>query len=290
MRLRRLMIMGALAAAMSPMALAQNPSIDFPQTIEAGAAFSIRSSGSGKAILYVVGPAQVIRRDVNLGQDIDIDAGVLTGAGDYIVILTGSSSTAHGHLAVSPASAPAHLSFLARPSRLPVNLHNGISGAVYVFDAYHNLIIKPKTVSFQLAPASGATQQHKTTTVNGAAWTQMDSTSREGDDKFVAQVEGVSSKRIVQQVPGEPCGLKMSAKPAGNQIEVQTAPVRDCSGNAVPDGTIITFTEEYDGMQSTVDVPLKRDIATIKLPAHEGARISVASGVAMGNEINWGKE
>ena len=96
--------------------------------------------------------------------------------------------------------------------------------------------------------------------------------------------------RIVQQVPGEPCGLKISAKPAGDQIEVQTAPVRDCSGNAVPDGTIVTFTEDYNGMQSTVDVPLKRDVATITLPAHDGARISVASGVVMGNEIHWGKE
>lgn len=270
-------------------ASAQSGNMTLPKAVEAGSAFSIRSTGSGKAVLYLVGPGQVVRRDVNLGETIAFAAGSLSNAGYYVAILVNASSTEHKSFAVTPGADPAHLSFLARPSRLPVNLHNGISGAVYVFDAYHNLITAPKAVSFQLTPASGATQQHKTTTLNGAAWTQMDSTAKEGKDQFIAQVGGISSKRIVEQAPGDPCSLQMSVKPAGQQLEVQTAPVRDCSGNAVPDGTIVTFTEDYDGMQSTVDVPLKRDVAKVKLPAHDGARISVASGVVMGNEIHWGK-
>jgi hypothetical protein len=64
--------------------------------------------------------------------------------------------------------------------------------------------------------------------------------------------------------------------------------LRDCSGNAVPDGTVVTFTEMYDGGQSTVDVPLKRGIAQTELPAHDGAKISAATGVVLGNEIHWG--
>lgn len=288
MRCGLLAMLGGLAILACQLAFAQSSSMTVPPRIEAGSAFSIQSAGSGNAVLYIVGPGQVIRRNVNLGNSIDIAAGVLTSAGDYVVILQGGSSTEHGRLFVAPANDAAHLSFLARPSRLPVNLHNGISGAVYVFDAYHNLITKPMAVAFELTPASGPVQQHKAATVNGAAWTQMNSTPKQGEDKFVAQVGGISSKRIVQQVPGEPCRLQMSAKPAGNQIEVQTAPVRDCNGNAVPDGTIVTFTENYDGMQSTVDVPLKKDIATIRMPAHDDATISVASGVVMGNEIRWG--
>jgi len=63
--------------------------------------------------------------------------------------------------------------------------------------------------------------------------------------------------------------------------------VRDCNGNPVPDGTIITFTETYNGGQSTVDVPLKRGVARTEMPARNGAVISVASGVVMGNEIRW---
>jgi len=57
----------------------------------------------------------------------------------------------------------------------------------------------------------------------------------------------------------------------------------------VPDGTIVTFTETYGDMQSTVDVPLKRDIASVEMPSHNGATISVASGVILGNQIRWGK-
>jgi hypothetical protein len=263
--------------------------MNLPKTVEAGSAFSIQSTGSGKAVLYIVGPGQVVRRDVNLGAAVAYQAGSLTNAGYYTAILVAGTSTEHGSFAVTPSTEPAHLSFLARPSRLPVSLHNGISGAVYVFDAYHNLITTPKAVSFQLTPASGAAQQHKATTVDGAAWTQMDSTAKQGKDNFIAQVGGITSKRVVEQVPGDPCRLQISVQPAGDQVEVQTAPVLDCSGNAVPDGTIVTFTEDYGGMQSTVDVPLKRDIAKVKMPAHDGARISVASGVVMGNEIHWEK-
>ena len=79
----------------------------------------------------------------------------------------------------------------------------------------------------------------------------------------------------------------MSAKPSGNQIQVETEPLRDCGGNAIPDGTIVTFTETYQDAQTTVDVPLKRGIAQVNMPAHNGALLSAASGVVMGNQIRW---
>lgn len=274
-----------LLLAMAPLAAAQ--SMILPQTIQAGSAFQVQTTGSGSAVLYIVGPAQVLKHDVKLGETTSFDAGLLTNAGQYMVILTSGSSTQQQPLVVLPASQSAHLTFLARPSRLPVSLHNGISGAVYVFDAYHNLITQPITVSFDLTPPSGAAQHRNVTTANGAAWIQLNSTAKEGMSKFVAKADGVSSKRIIEQVPGDPCGLRMSAQPVGEQLQLKTDPVRDCSGNAVPDGTIVTFTEDYNGTQSTVDVPLKRGIAEVKMPAHPGATISVASGVVLGNEIHW---
>ena len=115
----------------------------------------------------------------------------------------------------------------------------------------------------------------------------MDSTSREAKDEFVARVGDVSSTRVVGQVPGDPCTLKMSVKAVGDKVQLQTNPVRDCSGNAVPDGTIVTFTEWYNDTRATVDVPLKQGIATVEMPAHRGATISVASGVVLGNQIRW---
>jgi hypothetical protein len=117
----------------------------------------------------------------------------------------------------------------------------------------------------------------------------MDSTEEQGTDKFVARIGDISSTRVVGQVPGDPCGLKMSAHPDGKTIQLTTEPVRDCHGNAVPDGTIVTFTETYSGAQSTIDAPLKHGIAEATMEARAGATFSVASGVVMGNQIGWAK-
>jgi hypothetical protein len=51
----------------------------------------------------------------------------------------------------------------------------------------------------------------------------------------------------------------------------------------------VTFTETFHGGLSTVDVPIKRGIAEVQMPIVNGATISVASGVVMGNQIGWGK-
>ena len=255
-----------------------------PDTVTAGSAFSIHTSGSGKAVLYIVGPGQVLSRDVELGQTTFFPSGALYNAGHYMAVLSGGSSDS-SQFDVVPASEPANLSFLARPSRLQVGLHGGITGAVYVFDAYRNLIIAPTQVSFELKNPLGASQQRSVTTHDGAAWAAMDSSTNQGTIKFIARTGSISEDRVIGQVPGDPCSLKMTAKQSGQQVELQTDPVRDCSGNSVPDGTIVTFTETYNGDVSTVDVPLKRGIANVKMPAHPGATITLASGVALGNQI-----
>jgi len=265
--------------------MAQSGSLTVPKTIEAGSAFSIQSSGTGKAVLYIVGPEQVLRRDVQLGDATFFPAGSLYNAGHYMAVLSGGSSDP-SQFDVVPASQPANLSFLARPSRLPVGLHGSITGAVYVFDTYRNLIVAPTQVSFELQNPSSPKQQRLITTRDGAAWTAMDSSAQQGTDRFMASAGGVSSERVISQVPGDPCGLKMSMKQSGPRVELQTDPVRDCSGNAVPDGTIITFTETYNGDESTVDVPLKRGIAKVEMPFHSGATINIASGIALGNQIH----
>jgi hypothetical protein len=277
-----------ILAAMQP-AHGQDESLNLPKSVEAGSAFTIQNAGSGEATLYIVGPGQVLKRTVELGTSTYFPAGSIFDAGHYIVILAQASGTSTGSFDVTPVSSPASLSFFAKPSRLPVGLHNGITGAVYVFDIYHNLIAAPTTVSFALSSPTGAVQKQQVNTRAGAAWTEMDSTSQQGNSKFVAQAGEVSSTSIIRQVPGDPCDLKMSAQPSGQELDLQTTPVLDCSGNAVPDGTIVTFTETYLGGQSTVDVPLKRDIAEVKMPTHDGATFTVASGVILGNQIRWGK-
>lgn len=282
-------LLSALALSAAPLGWAQQGSLNVPSHVEAGSGFTIDAGGSGNGTLLIVGPGQAIRKDVQLGRPIAIAPGTLYNAGHYVVAVSGGGADATGSLDVTPASAPAKISFLARPSRLPVGLHDGITGAVYLFDTYRNLVTKPMPVSFELATPNGTTETRTATTRDGAAWIAMDSSAKEGAAHFTARAGDVSSTRIIGQVPGDPCGLKMSAKPAGQKLEIATDPVRDCSGNPVPDGTIVTFTESYNGEESTVDVPLKRGIASVEMPAYPGATISVASGVVLGNQIRWGR-
>lgn len=290
MAYRVALVIGAMALATMQLAYSQAGSIGLPASIAAGSAFSVQTAGTGNAVLYVVGPAQALKRDVQLGEAASFPAGSLTNAGRYLAILVaGPSTLGKGWFDVVPARQPADLSFLARPSRLPIGVHDGISGTVYVFDVYRNLITRSLPVTFKLSDPTGTVQQRTVTTQDGKAIAEMDSTSKQGFAQFQAEVDGVSTKRVVEQVPGNPCGLKMTAKPSGNNVELQTSPVRDCSGNAVPDGTIVTFTENYNGVQSTADVPLKHDIAEVEMPVHAGATITVASGVVLGNEIHWEK-
>jgi hypothetical protein len=283
----RSFLIGVAISASSLPALAQSRKLDVPKSVVAGSAFSIETEGGGQGVLYVVGPSQVLKRDVQLGQPVAIAAGDLDNAGHYLAVLNSGSSTETGEFDVVPANQPATLSFLAKPSRLPVGLQNGITGAVYVFDAFQNLITAPTPVSFQLSIPSESVQSRTVESHLGAAWTEMNSGAKDGNARFVARAGDVSATRVIEQVPGDPCGLKMNAKKAGGQIDLETDPLRDCSGNAVTDGTIVTFTESWNGGQTTVDVPLKHGVAQAEVPAYNGARISVATGVVMGNEIRW---
>ena len=270
-------------------AFTQDRVLIVPRTLVAGNGFEIASTGSGQATVYIVGPGQVLKRAVQLGEAIRFPYGSLYNAGRYAVILEQGSSARDYPLDVIPAGTPTSLSFLARPSRLPVGMQRGITGAAYVFDAYGNLIVAPMSMSFELSSPAGDTQKEVVETQNGVGWLQMNSTSRQGIDRFAVYAGGVSSVRIIRQVPGDPCELKMSVQPVGRLLHLVTAPVRDCSGNAVSDGTIVTFTATYSGGQSTVDVPLKRGIAEINMPPHKLETISVASGVILGNQVKWEK-
>ncbi|HUY82541.1 MAG TPA: hypothetical protein VMU92_12525 [Acidobacteriaceae bacterium] len=268
-------------------AVAQQTDMQVPHTVVAGAAFSIATTGSGQADLYIVGPGQAIRHAVRLGEKVAFPAGELYNAGSYLAILRQGTSSRTFQFNVVPAGQPGSFSFLAEPSRLPVSTHNGINGTAYIYDAYHNLILVPVTVSFRLSHGSGGAQQQSVTSRDGVAWTRMSSSSQQGEATFTAVAGSVSDKRIIDEVPGDPCNLTVHAQPSGGRLLLQTDPIRDCSGNPVPDGTVVTFTETLDGRQSTADIPIKRGIARVEMPAWSGALISVASGAVAGNQIRW---
>jgi hypothetical protein len=257
-----------------------------PAVVEAGQAFSIplKDAGSGQATFYLVGPDHVMKRTVAFGSDLQIQSSDLRTAGRYQVILCDSSSCTSAIFEVKAAQ-PAHLSFFLHPSRVPVSTRDSIDATAFVFDQYFNLILTPAAVDFRITPASGAGFSREVSTRRGVAWMRMDSTPHEGRVQVTAALGSMEEARVIQQVAAEACGLRMKAVASGSMVTLETDPVRDCSGNALPDGTVVSFTKVDKAGKSTVDTPIKKGIARVQFSLDGRALISVACGVVLGNEV-----
>ena len=284
----RRIIEAALLAATTLFAAhaARAQELTVPQQVTAGAGISLTTGGSGSAQLHLFGPSNVVVREVELGQAVAIAPEEVRSAGRYVAVLVGDATVAREFYVT--AAQPKQVNFLARPSRVPAARTGAVTGAAFVFDEFNNIVRRPTPVRFNLV-VEGAAQTRTATSVNGVAWTRLDSGRRAGAAQFTASVADASVRRVVQHTAAEPCDLRFTARRAekGDRLVVETAPIRDCAGNAVPDGTIVTFIQLGPKGRSTVDARIKRGVARAELPAVPGT-IWVASGVVMGNELRWG--
>jgi len=255
-----------------------------PAQVKAGVSFSIASSGSGEGTLYLIGPAHISKRQVALGTDISVDGGEIESSGRYTAILC-IDQCSEAAFYVRPG-APDRLSLLVHPSRVPVSDPNAISAVAFVWDAFHNLVLAPETVKFTVNPDEHASLSENRTTSNGIAWIRLTSGPKGGATKLEASIAKASEVRVVQQVASDACNLRIRASSLAKRILVETDPVRDCSGNFVPDGTVVSFTLTDAAGKTTVDVPIKRGIAKVEMPESGRARITAASGVVTGNELD----
>lgn len=252
----------------------------------AGQDLSIATSGSGDGTLLLIGPGEVIQQKIRLGENAEVKGEELKHAGRWIAMVRGGSPQSQVFW-VAPGK-PDNLSFLARPSRVPVNRPNAISGVVFTFDKFQNLVLQPTQVTFTLSVA-GTSASHTATTKDGVAYVASSSAKKAGAAQFVAKVGDVTVDRVVQQVASDPCNLRMKVVGRNkDEITVETDPIRDCTGNPVPDGTIVTFIETDNSGRSVVDARIKKGIARAELPASQKAHVTVASGVVLGNELNVG--
>ena len=263
--------------------------LQVPKEAPANSAMTVGTSGEGSGTLYIVGPVLRLKRSVRLGEAVSLEPEEVRAAGVYTAVLRAGGSAVSRSFVIVPARVE-RMSFLAQPSRVPANARDAISGTVFVMDRADNLVLTPVPVDFALGIEGFPADRRTVNTHDGLAWTRMDSSRRSGNAQFTAASANVSVKRIVQQVAAEPCNLRFHARPAKSGILVETDPVRDCAGNAVPDGMIVTFTDVDPLGKSTVDAVVKKGIAQAMLPAAPRATISVAAGVVVGNEIRWGGE
>src|SRR5690348_387506 len=259
-----------------------------PEKAVAGQNTTIATSGSGNAILYVVGPGTAIKRDIKLGSDVEIKGEQLRKSGFYEVVVKSSDGDSTKQLYVAPA-APEKINFLARPSRVPVGQPRVIAGTAFVFDQFENLVLAPTPITFNLAVPGAPAKTQRMTTKDGVAYLQTGSGTKAGPGQFIVSVGDNSVRRVVEETASEPCNLRFKVHKEKEGLIAETDPVRDCSGNAVPDGTIVTFISNEPGQgRSTVDARVKKGVARAVLPAVPGTTISVASGVTLGNEVRWG--
>ncbi|HEY3617211.1 MAG TPA: hypothetical protein VGK96_10390 [Candidatus Sulfotelmatobacter sp.] len=270
------------------MAYAQDADLRAPSDAIAGNPASIGTSGGGAATFYLVGPSIAVKRDVKLGEDIALSAKELQSAGKYVAIVCSGSCHSVGFF-VAPAK-PVNLTFLVHPSRAPVGQPNMVSGVALPFDEFHNLVLTPALVEFQITAAGVAPTSHRVSTQNGVAWFHTNSGRSAGALQITASINDVSARRVVQQVASDPCSLRIRGQRNDKGFVVETEPVRDCTGNPVPDGTIVTFTAKDAQGMDTVDAPIKKGIARAQLKGSGTVTISAASGVVMGNELRLGAQ
>lgn len=285
--MRILVLRLALASALGLMSAgsAAAVALHVPATAVAGQAFTIRTEGSGDATFYLLGPATAVKQPIQLGTDIQITSQQVSAAGRYQAIACSGDDCAHTTFEVR-AGQPARLSFFLHPSRVPVSAPDAIDGTAFLFDRYYNPVFEPAKVEFELALSNKATGSRVVTSQNGIAWMRMSSSNKGGPVRITAASAGLTVPRIIQQVASEACGLRMKTISGKGAITVETDPVRDCSGNPLPDGTIVSFSTVDSSGRTTVDAPIKKGVARAQLSVHGRARVSVACGLVLGNELS----
>jgi hypothetical protein len=256
-----------------------------PAQVTAGTNFSLASSGSGKATFYLISPAHVSKRQLRMGDEITVSGEEVRHAGRYTAIVCddGNCNSAHFEVKAAPAT---QLSLLVHPSRVRVSEPNAISAVALVFDKFHNLVLSPTQVEFKAIARDGQPLSEARGSERGIAWIRLTSGRTEGPVKVGASAGSVFELRVVEQVASDACNLRIQPDWISGKLYVQTDPVRDCSGNPVPDGTVVSFTKTDSGGKTTVDVPVKRGVARVELPVQGNARVFAASGVVTGNELN----
>jgi len=286
MRRTSLTISGLLLLLTVP-ALPQSLRLQPPAKVTAGESFTIASSGSGTATFYLLGSSHVAKRTIHLGEDVLVPGSEVSDSGLYQAVACVASDCSAARFVVAPSS-PARLGFLVHPSRAPVSTSNVINATVLVFDQFNNTLLAPTDVDLRFSPPGAASYDRNAATHRGIAWLEIGSTPKQGQFQIVASAGSVTEPRIVQQVASEACGLRLNGTHNGRFVRVQTEPVRDCSGNPLSDGTIVTFTKIDSEGRSTVDAPIKKGVATAQFELSGQARISVACGVVLGNELSIG--
>ena len=214
---------------------------------------------------------------------ITISADELKNAGRYIVSVEGDGD---GSFFVT-ANEVSSIAFLARPSRVPADTHDVISGTAFLFDKYQNLVMQPQPVKFELE----------------RQWTEHQP-RREVERRSRLRQAGL----FQEGRPGAVCGVQRlgfgAARGAGGRVRsVQHSHERPArqERHSGQHRSHSRLRRESRARRNHRDLHLdRREGQEHRGCAHQtwhragracrratSATISVASGVVVGNEIQW---
>ena len=279
---------GLICAILALVGTASAQDMRVPAAVVAGTPATIATTGSGNATFYLVGPGISRKSDVVLGSEISVSFADLRNAGHYVAVLCSAECRSASFFV--QAAKPARLAFLVHPSRVAVAQADALSGVALPFDRYRNLVLGPVAINFQLSAGNTSLLSRPARTVDGVAWFRTASGKAAGIVQATATLDDLSARRAIQQVASDPCNLRISGQRTPAGVLVQTEPVRDCTGNPVTDGTIVTFTATGAKGKTTVDAPVKQGVARAQIKSSGALMISAASGVVMGNEVSVGAQ
>jgi hypothetical protein len=279
---------GLICAILALLGTGSAQDLQVPSSVVAGTQATIATTGSGNATFYLVGPGISRKSDVALGSEISVSSADLRNAGNYVAVLCSAECRSASFFV--GAAKPARLAFLVHPSRVAVAQADALSGVAMPFDRYRNLVLAPVAINFQLSAGNSSLLSRPARTVDGVAWFRAASSKAAGIVQATATLDDLSARRAIQQVASDPCNLRISGQRTPAGVLVQTEPVRDCTGNPVTDGTIVTFTATGAKGKTTVDAPVKQGVARAQIKAPGALMISAASGVVMGNEVSVGAQ
>jgi adhesin/invasin len=184
-----------------------------------------------------------------------------TIAGVATVTATVNSLSATAQVTFTPG-APFTLTLTAVPSTLPVGSSSALTATAT--DQYGNAVADGTVVSF--TTSLGSVSPVTATTVGGVATATLSSTIS-GVATVTATVGSLSATAQVTFTPGAPFTLTLTAVPStlpvGNSSTL-TATVTDQYGNAVADGTVVSFTTSL-GNVSPVTATTVNGVATATL-------------------------
>ena len=245
---------------------------------------TLQAPGSGSTTLYLFGPGGASKRTVQRGS-IELSGDELKVAGRYTAIVDGSSASffvTAAPLERSPSSPILRACLPPPAARCWVRPFSST--------AFRILCSRQLRSAFGWPWRDvGRRAQRDRQEWSGLGAVEFRTPQRPGAvHRFLRRgsMRGVWCSRL-RPIPVRHSHERLACSPTAT-FWWRPRPFKDCSGNAVPDGTIVTFTSADAAGRSTVDARIKRGFARAELPRSSSATLSVAAGVVLGNEIHWG--